>query len=74
MGEKVDLSDEKIIEELHTLNNIIRGFAESFDCGDINCNEECPIGTELCLALGKKNLDEKFPSVLTKVKRFLRGR
>lgn len=66
--------NEKLIEELQTFNNLIKGFAESFDCGDVNCNEECPIGTEVCLALGKKNLDEKFPSFRMRLKRLLRSR
>ena len=51
----------KILKELKSLNNIIRGFCENFDCGDVDCGE-CPVGPEICLALGKRNLELKFPT------------
>jgi len=56
---------EKIIEELHAMNNFFRGFCENFDCGNLPCNE-CPIGPEVCLALGKRNLFLKYgrPNIL----------
>ena len=51
----------KIIKELHAMNNVIRGFCESFDCEDLPC-DECPIGYDVCFALGKRNIELKYPS------------
>ena len=53
------MSKEKLLEELRALNNIIRGFCESFDCKDLPC-DECPIGPDICLALGKDNIEKKY--------------
>lgn len=55
------MTENKIIAELRSLNNIIRGFCEHFDCEDVSCGD-CPIGPEICLALGKRNVELKFPT------------
>jgi len=49
----------RVLAELHSLNNIIRGFCENFDCEDIPC-AECPIGPDICIAIGKDNLVKKY--------------
>lgn len=49
------------MQELHAMNNVIRGFCEKFDCREVGCGS-CPIGPEICLALGKRNLELKFPT------------
>jgi len=54
-----DLETKRILEELKSFNTIIRGFCESFDCKDLPCSE-CPIGEELCLAMGKQNVENKY--------------
>ena len=60
------MEEEKILKELHSFNNLIRGFCENFDCGDLSCYE-CPVGEDLCLALGKQDLERKAKVKLTPV-------
>ena len=58
-----------ILKELHSFNNIIRGFCERFDCEDIPCTE-CPVGPDICYVIGKDNLEKKY-GIQSKLHRFV---
>ena len=53
------MGEAEVIDELHTMNNLLRGFCEKFDCGDLPCTE-CPLGLDVCLAIGNDNLRKKY--------------